>query len=140
MAYLNKNEILIPNISLVSADFRNKDAITGILRDIRPEVIIHCAAETNVDYCEENKLHAYRLNAAATKYLAMYSKMTSCKLIYISTDSIYCGEKGNYHEYEKPEPRNVYAKTKLTGELSVQENAYDYLILLNQHLWLERPS
>jgi len=138
---LNKSKVSIPNILLLNGDIQNKDKITGILRDIRPDIIMHCAAETNVDYCEENRRHAYRLNATATKYLANYSKMSSCKLIYISTDSIYRGDRGNYREYEKPEPRNVYAKTKLTGELSVQENAHDYLILrTNIYGWNALPK
>jgi len=138
---LNRNKVSMPNVPLFNCDIQNKDKITGILSDIRPDIIIHCAAETNVDYCEENRRHAYRLNAIATKYLANYSKMSSCKLIYLSTDSIYRGDRGYYLETENPEPRNVYAKTKLTGELSVQENAHDYLILrTNIYGWNVLPK
>ena len=138
---LNKSKISIPNVSLFNCDIRNKDEITEILRDIRPDIIIHCAAETNVDCCEENKRNAYRLNATATKYLANYSKKSFCKVIYISTDSIYRGNMGNCFEYEKPEPRNIYAKTKLTGEMAVQEKAHDYLILrTNIYGWNTLPK
>ena len=138
---LNRNKISIPNVSLFNCDIQNKDKITGILWNIRPDIIIHCAAETNVDYCEENRRQAYRLNAIATKYLANYSKMSSCKLIYLSTDSIYRGDRGYYLETEKPEPGNVYAKTKLTGERSVQENAHDYLIFrTNIYGWNVLPK
>jgi len=126
---LNKSKIFIPNISLLNGDIQNEDDITDILKKIKPDIIIHCAAETNVDYCEENIPHATLLNATATKYLANYSKISSCKLIYISTDAIYRGDRGDYFEFETPEPQNIYSKTKLAGEFFVQENASDYLII-----------
>lgn len=102
-----------------------------ILDEIDPDIIIHCAANVNVDSCEKNKKAAYQINSEATRFLAAHSPQ-KIKFIYISTDSIFNGDKGNYNEKDKPDPLNYYAFTKLEGErLALQENLNSIIIRTN---------
>lgn len=95
--------------------------------NFRPDIIIHCGALTNVDYCEENILKSYDLTVQSTKIVAEYCRKNSIKLIYISTDYIFDGVNGPYTENEKPNPVNIYGKHKLEAEIIVQELS-DYII------------
>lgn len=83
---------------------------------IKPEVIIHTAALTDVDECEINKELAYKINAEGTKRIAEFSKDSEAFLIYVSTDYVFNGEKGMYKEKDEPNPINYYGYTKLMGE------------------------
>lgn len=92
-----------------------------------PNIIIHCGALTNVDYCEENDIESYNLTVESTKVIVNYCKNRNVKLIYISTDYIFDGTNGPYTENASPNPINVYGKHKLEAELIVQ-NLNNYII------------
>ena len=94
--------------------------LTEWLETIRPDVVIHCAAITNVDLCEDNVKLATRLHIETTEVMANFLDSYGGRLIYISTDSVFDGEKkGAYSESDLVSPLNVYAKTKFMGERSV---------------------
>lgn len=94
---------------------------------VEPDAIVHTAAFVNLNYCEENKETAYNLHVAASKHLAIaFPKAT---YIYISTDSIFDGHRGEYREIDKPCPINYYAKSKFQGELEVLEHSENPVIL-----------
>jgi len=80
------------------------------------DVIVHCAAESNLANCEERPDFAYEVNTIATKKLAKWSEKQKSRFIYFSTDIVFKGDKGNYIEKDKPDPINVYGKTKLAAE------------------------
>lgn len=86
-----------------------------------PDVIIHCGALTNVDYCEENIEESHAMTIQSTKVIVEYCKAKNLKLVYISTDYIFDGINGPYTENETPNPVNVYGKHKLEAEILVQE-------------------
>ena len=91
------------------------------LETIKPDVVIHCAAIANVDLCEDNVKLAKKLHIETTEVMANYLDSNGGRLIYISTDSVFDGEKqGAYSESDLVSPLNVYAKTKIMGEKSVQ--------------------
>ncbi|OMQ09841.1 SDR family oxidoreductase [[Flexibacter] sp. ATCC 35103] len=92
-----------------------------------PDIIIHCGALTNVDYCEENVIESYNLTVESTKVVVEYCKSKNVKLVYISTDYIFDGINGPYTENETPNPINVYGKHKLEAEIIVQ-GLNDYII------------
>lgn len=95
--------------------------LTEWLETIRPDVVIHCAAITNVDLCEDNVKLATKLHIETTEVMANFLDSYGGRLIYISTDSVFDGEKqGAYSESDLVNPLNVYAKTKMMGEKSVQ--------------------
>jgi dTDP-4-dehydrorhamnose reductase len=97
--------------------------------EIRPDVIIHTAALTNVDYCEENREQTWKINVEGTRNLAEIAEKTGSYLIYISTDSVFDGKKGLYKEEDKPNPQNYYAKTKLEGEKVLQKYDLEYAVI-----------
>jgi dTDP-4-dehydrorhamnose reductase len=99
--------------------------LDALLNKIQPDIIVHCAANVNLNDCEVNRAGAYQLHVETTKKLAAYNS-EKCRFVYISTDSVYDGIKGNHSETDVTNPSNYYALTKLEGEraaTSVNEHA-----------------
>lgn len=115
--------------SYVIADLSRLDEIQKIVLGIKPDVIVHAAALTDVDKCEENPALAKLLNVDVTKEFAVQSNKVSSLLVYVSTDYVFDGERGNYKEEDKPNPINVYGLTKLQGEIEVMKHSSSYLIV-----------
>lgn len=111
-------------------DITDRDAVREVVRSDRPDVVINCAAWTNVDGCESDKERAFAANAAGPENLAAACKEAECTFITISTDYVFDGEKsGFYTQLDEPNPESVYAASKLEGErLSMQ--AYDQSIVV----------
>jgi dTDP-4-dehydrorhamnose reductase len=93
-----------------------KDSDLEVIQKMKPEVIIHTAALTNVDECESNKALAYELNVEGTKRLVELAKDVGAFFVYVSTDYVFPGDNGRYKEEDKPNPINYYGHTKLLGE------------------------
>jgi len=102
----------ISGVHELNADLGNVDSTVKILQDIKPDVIVHTAAITNLQYCESNTTDAYKLHVELSKTLA------SCpaRMIYISTDSVFDGRTGAYRETDPAYPLNYYAFSKFQGE------------------------
>lgn len=99
--------------------------------------IIHCSAEVNVNYCEINRESAIKSNVTAT--CNVFSLLSAEKYVYISTDSVFDGIKGNYNELSEVNPLNFYAETKLLGEESVKQNTEKYYILRTNIYGFNKP-
>jgi len=105
------------------------------------DVVIHCAAIVNVDACENNVELAIELHVETIKAMANYLSYRDTRLIYISTDSVFDGEKqGAYRESDLENPLNVYAKTKLMGEKPVQLMTHGLVLRTNIIGWAQRNS
>ena len=92
------------------------------LRRHAPDVIISCAAYTNVDGCDANPDDAFRVNALGARNLAMAAEEIGAKLVHVSTDYVFRGEgSAPISECEAPAPKSVYGKTKLLGEEYVRQ-------------------
>lgn len=102
-------------------DITDGKAVQRILDKVKPDTVIHTAAETDVDKCENNKNYALRINAEGTKILASACSRVDARIIYVSTDYVFDGEKGLYTEVDEPNPINQYGLTKLMGERYVME-------------------
>ncbi len=100
-----------------------------ILQRFRPETVIHCAALTNVDFCEENPDRAMEVNARATERMARACRVIGARLVYISTDAVFSGRTGGYTEADEPEPANAYGHSKLVGERLALESWERTLVL-----------
>jgi len=110
-------------------DLQNRSEIENLIEDIQPEVLIHTAALANTDVCEKRRSIAYDINVAATRRLAEHAEDLGCRFIYISTDLVFDGKKGNYTETDRPTPFNYYGETKLLGEETVADTSTDYAIV-----------
>jgi dTDP-4-dehydrorhamnose reductase len=111
------------------------------LDNVKPNLIIHCAAIVNVDLCEENFDLATKLHVETTKVMSNYLNRNNGRLIYISTDSVFDGKKhGSYSESDRVNPLNVYAKTKLMGERFVQLMTNGLVLRTNIIGWTQENS
>lgn len=110
------------------ADLSDPQALERVVDQAAPDVIIHCAALTEVDYCEAHPEEARRINSELPGRIACLAAQTGAKLLHISTDSVFDGLRGGYCEEDEPNPVNVYARTKLEGEYAVAEADPDAII------------
>ena len=94
-----------------------------------PDTIVHCAAETGVDLCQRDPEHARRVNVEGTANVVAAANAAGAVLVYISTDGVFDGLRGNYAETDSPAPVNVYAQTKLEGEGLVRQDIPAHLIV-----------
>ncbi len=93
--------------------------VAQVLDEIKPDVVVNCAAITNLDVVESDPGLAWRLNAELPGFLAAECASRSIKLVHISTDAVFDGQSGNYSEEDAPNPINMYGRTKLAGEEAV---------------------
>ncbi|MCL6578088.1 MAG: dTDP-4-dehydrorhamnose reductase, partial [Candidatus Bathyarchaeota archaeon] len=120
-------------------DITNAKEVSSLLNKLKPNAVIHTASETNVDKCETEKAQAWKINVEGTQNIASTSNEVRTKLVYISTDYVFDGEKGNYKEEDKPNPINYYGLTKLEGEKQVVQHCRNYAILRTSVLYGWHP-
>ncbi len=119
-----KGESRLPGdgFNYVSLEITNRDQVHQVIGEIKPDVIIHGAAMTNVDQCEQNQEDCFDVNVNATRYLVESAEAVQAHFIFVSTDFIFSGEKGPLDEEEKASPVNYYGETKLIGEQMVMNS------------------
>ena len=117
----------------VQLDITDKEAVSRVLGETVPDVIVHCAAWTAVDAAEEeeNKGKVRAINETGTRYIAETAKKLDAAMVYISTDYVFDGQgtepwKPDCKDYA---PLNVYGETKLQGELAVSGTLEKYFIV-----------
>ncbi len=117
----------------VQLDITDKDAVSAVIEEIRPDAIIHCAAWTAVDAAEdeENKEKVHKINALGTQYIADAAKAVDAKMLYLSTDYVFDGKGVRPWEPDDKcyAPLNVYGQSKLDGELAVSGTLEKYFIV-----------
>ena len=111
-------------------DIVDFEATEKFITNYMPDAVIHCAAYTAVDKAEDEQGLCYLVNASATENIAEICKKINSKMLYISTDYVFDGSKDGFYEVDdKPNPINVYGKTKLLGEQAVQRILDKYFIV-----------
>ena len=120
-------------------DITNTSEVSNLFHKLKPHAVIHTASETNVDRCEIEKEHAWKANAEGTHNIASVCSKIGAKLVYISTDYVFDGEKGLYTEKDKPNPINYYGVTKLEGESQVVQHCKNCVILRTSVLYGWHP-
>lgn len=103
-------------------DVSDATAVDDALGSLRPVLVVHCAAITNVDACEEDAELAFATNARGSANVAAAADAVGAEVVAISTDYVFDGEKGSpYVESDAPNPLQTYGATKLAGEELVRE-------------------
>lgn len=115
-----RHPIELPGVRSVPADLTDVAAVRQLFAQAQPGWVIHCAAATNVDWCEENPAEARRINLEASRAVAREAQRSGARLIHISTDAVFDGMRGNYSEADPVRPVNVYSRTKADAESAVQ--------------------
>jgi len=143
----SKHELILshnsnPTDNTVKCDITNEDEVKNIIKKEDPDVIIHCAAMTNVDLCEDKVQEAYDINGNATGYLAKAAEENDAKIIYVSTDFVFDGKNGNYKEEDSVNPLGIYAKSKYEGEVQLQKYSSNWAVARVSVLygWHERMN
>ena len=122
----------------VALDITDINAVMAIVEEQKPDVIINCAAHTNVDACETQWDAAYRINAIGPRNLSIAATKVGAKMIHVSTDYVFEGNGTRpYTEFDEPNPISAYGKTKYEGERFVKEFASKYFILRTAWLYGE---
>ncbi|MGW8181981.1 MAG: SDR family oxidoreductase [bacterium] len=112
----------------VEVDITDFGKVERYLCNAQPRAVVHAAALVGAKECEDDKARAYAVNVGGTLNIARACQAMHIKLIYISTDTVFDGEKGEYTEEDTPNPVNYYSLTKLLGE-SVVQMLDSYLIV-----------
>lgn len=103
----------------VKLDVTSPENVREVLESVEPEVVIHAAAKADVDFCERNREISYKTNVTGSENLAKEASLGGARLIYLSTDLVFDGEKGDYSEGDNPNPSSLYGSTKLEAEKRV---------------------
>jgi dTDP-4-dehydrorhamnose reductase len=103
-------------------DVRSTEDIDKSFKKVKPDIVIHLAALTDMEYCELNPKHAYNVNFIGTYKMVCASIKRNIPFVYISSAGIFDGKKQNYSEIDIPNPLNVYASSKYAGELAAITN------------------
>ena len=118
----------ITDYEFYKLDVSDKDKTIELIKKLNPSAVIHAAALTNVDYCEEHPKEAYKINAKGTENIGLGCEEVGARLIYVSTDFVFDGKKGMYKETDPTNPVSVYGQTKLEGEKLIKNIDIDYCI------------
>ena len=127
------DDTAVTKVPYYSVDITDNDQVVKTLEEVKPDVVVHCAAWTAVDLAEDDdKVEKVRaINAKGTENIALCCKKLGCKMVYISTDYVFDGQgtepwQPDCKDYK---PLNVYGQTKLEGELAVSGNLEKYFIV-----------
>jgi len=111
-------EILAPDHSVF--DITNYNQILDYISSLNIDVIMHAAAFTSPPLIDKDPIKAVKTNIIGTSNIVLISSLFNIKLVYISTDYVFKGDKGNYKEYDELLPQNLYSWSKLGGECAVR--------------------
>lgn len=101
----------------IPLDIRDPGAVMRLTAAARPDFVLHLAAATDVDRCEQERDWAFHVNSIGTQNVALACQLHSIPLIYVSTAAVFSGDKPEpYTEFDFPQPSNLYAHSKLAGE------------------------
>ena len=113
----------------VSLDITDGVEVNSLVTSYQPSIIIHTAAITQVDECEQNPVNCWNTNVSATRFLLGAAETIGAFFIYISTDFVFDGKAGPYVESDIPGPVNYYGSSKLGAEKSVMEAKLPWCII-----------
>ncbi len=125
----NKINYNLPTYQYRPMDVTRPSEVDEVIAQEKPDVIIHTAALTKVDYCEQHRELCYRLNVKAVDYVVQAAVKHDCFLIHLSTDFIYSGDKRLLTEEDIPGPVNYYGRTKLEAEQRIIESEVKHAII-----------
>ena len=118
-----------PTEGLIHLDMTDQRAVRDILTSLKPDVIIHPAANPNVEYCEEHPIETWQVNVEGSKNIIEIAREIGAKFVYFSSDYVFDGTNGPYSEDDVPNPINEYGLQKLAVEKLIANSLDDYLII-----------
>jgi dTDP-4-dehydrorhamnose reductase len=125
---VNNHALHTEAFTVLKVDLLAPGAVEQLLERTQPDWVIHCAALAILDACEADPDLAAELNTELPRRLAKHVARGGARLVHISTDSVFDGQRGDYTEADTPNPLSIYARTKLDGERAVAEANPDAII------------
>ncbi|MFH1390402.1 MAG: dTDP-4-dehydrorhamnose reductase [Candidatus Margulisiibacteriota bacterium] len=123
-------------LTLKDLDITDRSKVNKVVQEYRPEVIINTAGYSRVDEAESNSGLAFAVNAEGAKNLAAACQEVEARLVHISTDYVFNGQKHSpYQETDRPEPLSVYARSKLAGEEAIAQLSKRHFIVRSSGLF-----
>ena len=134
--FLNNKQILKNSHFL---NIENLIETKNLIKKISPDIVIHCSALSNIDFCENNKKKAESINVLGTKNIVEGCKESNSKIVYISTSFVFDGKK-KYSENDNTSPSTFYGFTKFKGEEIIKDSNLPFLILRTDqpYSWIEQ--
>tara|TARA_Y100001936_G_scaffold153270_1_gene149480 strand:+ start:1935 stop:2900 length:966 start_codon:yes stop_codon:yes gene_type:complete len=126
--YFTYNENKLNSEQTTFLDITNEHNLEKIFETVKPDVVFHTAAITNLDWCENNERKTFAVNTNPINNIVALAKTYNSKLIFVSTDSVFDGIDGNYVENDPLNPINIYSKSKIEAE-KIVKNLDDSLII-----------
>ncbi len=124
----NEEKLFLTDIDTL--DITKQDSVLEIVQHMKPNIILHLAAQTDVDRCEQDSRDAFLVNTESTKNLALICEKFGIFIVYISSGAVYGGQEvRTYKETDVMVPINIYGKSKLEGEEWIKKITKKYLIL-----------
>ncbi len=134
-----KHELILTDVTnFEKLDITNSEEVNKFVTEVKPDVIINCAAYTAVDKAESDEDLARKINSDGPRNLAVAASKNNCKLVHISTDYVFGGELSLdeiYKEDDEKAPETAYGRTKLAGEEAIKENAKEFYIFRTAWLY-----
>ena len=129
----------IPGCSMFAMDVTDEAEVKTRFKAIKPDVVIHTAGLTDVDECERSPDKAKSINSEGTRRTASIAAALDAHFVYISSDYVFDGAKGNYSEQDSPGPVNHYGRSKLLGEEYARQACSRLLIVRTTMFGLKIP-
>jgi len=120
---------VIPLHGIGDGDLTDPQVVERLMETYQPSAVIHCAALTDVDFCESHASAAWQMNVEVSGQLAACCAVSGARFVYISTDSVFDGTRGSWRESDAPSPCNIYARSKREAEIAVRHECPDSLIV-----------
>ena len=123
-------------LDLPDIDIANPDSVIPAVVHFRPDVVIHTAAMTNVDGCEQDPDLAFRVNVLGSQNVALACQRTGATMVHVSTNEVFDGKLGRpYYEWDAPSPLSVYARSKAAAEFYVRTLLHRFYIVRTAWLY-----
>jgi len=113
----------------MAVDIASEESVTDLFAQTQPRTVVLSAALTNVEFCQENRDIAWKINVNGARNVARACKVHRAKLVFFSSDYVFDGAAGPYCETDAPHPISVYGETKLAAESFIRETLEDHLIV-----------
>ncbi len=117
-----------PSARYMPLDMTSTKEVKSAVAEVEPDVIINCAAMTNVDACEIEREMAWKINVEGVEHLIDAARRIGARLFHVSSDYVFDGKSGPYDEEARPEPLSYYGKSKLASENALRSSGLEYFI------------
>ena len=128
------------SVEYMPLNITSKKDVKQAVFSCEPDVIVNCAAMTNVDACEHERELAWKINVGGVENIIEAARRNNAMVVHVSSDYIFDGKLGPYTEDDRPEPLSYYGKTKLASENALRASGLDHLIARTMVLYGYAPG